>query len=320
MLILEEYVYNRAKSVFDASGLVKEVVAGDGWPRLLRAHLEEGMNAFIISHERFPEDEFYCKLRKGTLLVRLGVGYDSVPIALCKERGLLVANTPGTLDQSVAEHAMTLISALARRVTEHDASLKAGRWAPIMAEELSGKKLAVIGFGSIGRSLARIARQGYGMNVVAFDIVEKIRDLYPELYDTFTTSFDEAVRDADYVSIHMNLNASTAKYLNKDRFRLFKKGAAMVNTSRGGVVDEDDLYEALADGTLSAAGLDVFVHEPYKPSGTHDLRTLPNVVLAPHVASHTVAANRRMGESALRSVRLFEEGKISDIPLVPELR
>jgi lactate dehydrogenase-like 2-hydroxyacid dehydrogenase len=320
MLILEEYTYNRARTVFDESGLVKEVVSGPGWPRMLKANLEEGINSFIISHERFPDDEFYRKLKRGTLLVRLGVGYDSVPVILCRDLGLLVANTPGTLDQSVAEHAMTLISSLARLVIIQDSDLKAGRWSPVMAEELSGKKLAIIGFGSIGRSLARIAKLGYGMKVTAFDVNEKIREIHSELFDFFTTRFEEAVRDADYVSIHMNLNASTVNFINRERLKCFKRGAAIVNTSRGGVIDEDDLYEALTDGTLSSAGLDVFVNEPYFPSGKYDIRKLPNVVLSPHVASHTPAANRRMGESALRSVKLHEEGRLGEIPIVPELR
>lgn len=319
-LILENYIYHRAKTVFDESGLEKEIVDGPGWPRMLKANLEEGENSFIISHERFPDDDFYKKLKKGTLLVRLGVGYDSVPVALCRDLGLLVANTPGTLDQSVAEHAMTLISSLARHVIAHDSDLKTGRWNPVMAEELSGKTLAIIGFGSIGRTLARIARFGYGMKVTAFDINDKIRTSYPDLFDVFTTDFREAVQQADYVSIHMNLSGSTAKFFNRERLGQFKKGAVLVNTSRGGVMDEDALYEALHDGTLSSAGLDVFAYEPYVPSGVKDLRTLPNVLLSPHVASHTVAANRRMAESALRSLSSFAAGRIADVSIIPELR
>ncbi|MFA6508098.1 MAG: NAD(P)-dependent oxidoreductase, partial [Treponemataceae bacterium] len=205
MLVLENHNYNRAKKSFDDSGLLREVVADLGWPRMLELQAKEGIDAFIISHERFP-DEFYRKLKKGSLLIRYGVGYDAVPIALCKELGILVANTPGTLDQSVAEHAMTLIAALARRLIIQDADVKAGRWAPVMAEELSGKTLAIIGFGSIGRTLARIAKLGFGMKISAFDINEKVRDAFPDLLDEFTTKFEDAVRGADYVSLHMNLN------------------------------------------------------------------------------------------------------------------
>ena len=319
MLILEEYTYNRAKPVFDESGLVKEVISGPAWRRLLEYHSAEGVDAFIISHERFP-DEFYRSLRKGTLLVRYGVGYDSVPVALCRELGVLVANTPGTLDQSVAEHAITLIASIARHIQPHDTDMKAGVWNALMAEELSGKTLAIAGFGSIGRTLARIAKHGFGMRVIAFDVNEKVGESYPDLFDKFTTRFDDAVGEADYVSLHMNLNPATTGFINAERLKRFKKGAVLVNTARGGIVNEDDLFVALRDGPLSFAGLDVFVHEPYAPSGKYDLRKLPNALLSPHVASHTVAANRRMAESAIKSIMLYEAGRIAEIPLVPELR
>ena len=189
-----------------------------------------------------------------------------------------------------------------------------------MAEELSGKTLAVLGFGKIGRSLARIAKLGYGMNVVAFDVNEEVSRNSQELFDAFTTDFEEAVREADYVSLHVNLGPSTQGFINEGRLRSFKKGAVLVNTSRGGLVNEDDLYAALSSGVLSSAALDVFVNEPYRPSGTHDLRKLPNVLLSPHVASHTEAANRRMAESAIRSVLLYGEGQFEKIPIIPELR
>ncbi|MFA6507648.1 MAG: NAD(P)-dependent oxidoreductase, partial [Treponemataceae bacterium] len=113
---------------------------------------------------------------------------------------------------------------------------------------------------------------------------------------------------------------STVKFINTERLSVFKKGAVLINTSRGGLVNEDDLYGALSDGTLAFAGLDVFANEPYALSGVKDLRKLPNVVLSPHVASHTVAANRRMAASALKSIELFKAGRISEIPIIPELR
>jgi phosphoglycerate dehydrogenase-like enzyme len=173
MIYLEEYTYNRGKVAFDASQLVKEVIPENAWERMLEVQKSEGINAFIISHEVFPES-FYRGLNPGSLLVRLGVGYDSVPIDLCKELGILVANTPGTLNQSVAEHAMTMMASYSRHIIEHDEGLRKGKWNPQMAEELAGKTLAIIGFGGIGRSLAKIAKYGYGMKVVAFDINEEV--------------------------------------------------------------------------------------------------------------------------------------------------
>ena len=215
---------------------------------------------------------------------------------------------------------MALILSLARRIPSQDLDLKAGRWNPLMAEELSGKTLAVLGFGSIGRTLARIAKNGFGMRISAFDVNDKIRDAFPDQFDGFSTRFEDAVKDADYVSLHINLNPSTVKFLNAERLANFKRGAVLVNTARGGVIEEDALYDALKSGALSFAGLDVFVNEPYALSGAKDLRSLPNVVLTPHVASNTVASNQRMAESALKSVKAFLAGRLEELPLIPELK
>ena len=280
MLVLEDYIYEKGKKTFDDSGMLREVIPYGDWKRILELHAAEGIGVFIVSHEKFPE-AFYRGLKKGSLIVRYGVGYDSIPLELCRSLGLLVANTPGTLEQSVAEHAMTLVTALTRRLCFLDAEMKAGRWPAYVAEELSGRTLAVVGFGSIGRAVARIAKLGYGMRVVAFDVNAAVRDAFPGLFDEFTTDFAEAVRDADYVSINVNLSPSTAGFIDAERLRAVKKGAILVNTSRGGVINEEAVYKALEDGTLAAAGLDVFVEEPFPAGGAWDFRRLPNVLLTP---------------------------------------
>ena len=319
MFILEPYLYDRARKTFDDSGLVREMLPWTSWERMIEIQKTDGIDCFVISHEPYP-DEFYRKLKKGSLIIRFGVGYDAVPVALCRELGILVANTPGTLDQSVAEHAMSLITTAARQIVKMDSDLKAGKWAPVMAEELQGQTLAIIGFGSIGRTLAKIAKFGFGMRITAFDVYEGIRTSHPDLFDKFTSSFEDAVRDADYVSLHMNLNPTSAGFINTERLGYFKRGAVLVNTARGGVIREEDLFTALKAGRLSAAALDVFQKEPYVPAPGHDLRTLPNVLLTPHIASHTTAANRRMAQSCVESAKKYAAGRISEIPIIPELR
>ncbi|MBK5262943.1 MAG: NAD(P)-binding domain-containing protein [Peptostreptococcaceae bacterium] len=319
MLYLEEYTYNRGKIAFDSSQLVKEVIYENAWERMLEVQKSQGVNAFIISHEVFPE-AFYRALNPGTLLVRLGVGYDSVPIELCKELGILVANTPNTLNQSVAEHAMVMLASFSRHIIDHDKAMRKGGWAPQMGEELSGKTLAIIGFGVIGRSLAKIAKYGYGMKVVAFGRNEDGNKAFPDLMDRFTTNLETAVKDADFVSIHLSLSTSTAKIINYDLLKKCKKNTVLVNTARGGVIDEEDLYRALVDGTIYGACLDVFAEEPYFPIKGNDLRELPNVVLSPHVASHTVAANMRMAQSAMQSIKWYEQGEMEKLPIVSELK
>jgi len=319
MLYLEEYTYNRGKRVYDASHKVAEVFAQDAWKQMLSVQAEKGVMSFVISHEEFPE-EFYRGLKRNTLLVRMGVGYDSVPIALCKELGILVANTPGTLNQSVAEQAIGMLLTFVRRAVEHDQSMKQGQWKPLSGQEIAGKTLAVIGFGSIGRQIAKIAKLGFGMRIVAFDKYEQAVTSHPDLYDVYTDNLKQAFGQADFVSINLNLSSETNKIINAEVLGAAKKEVVLINTSRGGVMDEDALYDALKRGTIAGACLDVFTREPYVPLAGKDLRTLGNVLLAPHVASNTMEANDNMARSTLESIRLYEEGELSKIPIVPELR
>lgn len=319
MFTLEPFLYERAPETFDRSGMVKQILPWTEWPRMLELQKNEDVNSFVISHESYPDD-FYRGLRKGSLVIRYGVGYDAVPVELCRELGILVANTPGTLDQSVAEHAASLMMSAARHIVVMDAAVKSGTWNQIMAREFKGQTLAVIGFGKIGRTLASIAKFGLGMRIVAFDVNEGIRSAFPDLFDEFTASFREAVSEADFVSLHMNLNAGTAGFINAERLKYFKSGAILINTARGGVVNEKDLYAALEDGHLSCAALDVFENEPYLPLPDRDLRTLKNLIMTPHVASHTIEANRRIAESCIMNVNKYEQGELSDLTLIPELR
>ncbi len=319
MIYLEEYTYNRGKTAFDASRLVQELFYENPWQRMLEVQRAKGVNAFIISHEVFPES-FYRALNPGTLLVRLGVGYDSVPIELCRERGILVANTPNTLNQSVAEHAMAMLASFSRHIIAHDKAMRAGEWSPQMAEQLSGKTLAIIGFGGIGRSVATIAKQGYGMRVVAFGRNEEANKGFSHLFDHFTTNLEAAVQDADCITIHLNLNPSTEKIITYDLLKTCKKELVLVNTARGGVVDEQGLYRALTDGTIAGACLDVFAAEPYVPIQGCDLRQLSNVIMSPHVASHTTTANMQMAQSAIQTIKWFAQGEMEKLPIVPELR
>lgn len=319
MLIVEPVPHARAPKTFDESGLVKAIIPGTEWPRMLELHRNDGVNCFVISHERHP-DEFFRGLKRGSLVIRYGVGYDSIPIELCRECGILVANTPGTLDQSVAEHAVSLMLAAARHTVVMDNEMKAGTWRHIEGRELKGSTVAVIGFGNIGRAFATIAKFGFGMRVVAFDRNESIRTAHATLFDRFTTNFEEAVREADYVTVHVDLNPSTTGFINAERLRLLKQDAILVNTSRGKVINEPELYASLKAGRPALAALDVFHNEPYEPLPGADLRTLPNVLMAPHVASHTVASNRRMAGSCVTNARKYLEGKLGELTIIPELK
>jgi lactate dehydrogenase-like 2-hydroxyacid dehydrogenase len=285
---------------------------------------ETGCRAVIVGVERY-EGELYDALTEsacgeGAVIARFGVGSDSIDKARCRESGIYVTNTPGVLDASVAEHAVWLMGALARRVAAHDARLKAGRFEPGPGTELNGLVLLVAGFGAIGRRVATIAGRGLGMRVVAADVLppETLCDRLAMDLETvlgthglrrYSDDLDAELAEADVVSIHMPSIEQTRHFFRRERFARMKSSALLVNTARGPIVREADLFDALSAGRLGGAALDVFENEPYRPvEAGKDLRTLENVVLTPHVGSNTHACNRRMAVAALRNVSAFFAG------------
>lgn len=265
----------------------------------------------------------------GAIIARFGVGCDGVDVEQCRRRGIVVANTPGVLDASVAELTAALILAAARRVAETDRAVRDGAWPAAGGVELVGRTLAVFGPGGIGRRVARIAKAGLGMRVIgvgrrpvdrlAADEGIPADALADRLgVDAYTTDADAALGDADVVSLHLPGGRDTKGFMDAGRLGRMKTGAILVNTARGSVVCEDALYEALAAGRLGAAGLDVFASEPYRPaSHDRDLRRLDNVVLTPHVGSCTDAANRRMASACAANVRAFVSGRLAGVSRVP---
>jgi D-3-phosphoglycerate dehydrogenase len=250
---------------------------------------EEGLvarirNAEIVinirSSTKFPASVLAaCPRLK--LLSLWGTGTDSVDLAAAKQRGITVTNTPGVSAASIAEHSLMLALAVARRVVEIHNGVVAGGWPRGQSVELQGKTLGVIGLGAIGRRFARLG-QGIGMRVIAwtmhpnpalgFDLVE----------------LDELLRTSDVVSLHLRLSPETKGFLGRDRLGLMKPGAILINTARGPIVDEAAVIDALREGRLGGAGIDVFDAEPLTPG--HPLTKLDNVVLTPHCAGITPEA------------------------------
>ena len=265
---------------------------------------------------------------QGAIIVRFGVGHDGVDKDLARRHNIIVANTPGTLDASVAEHALWLMGALAKRLPSHDRSLRAGDWRPQSGFEVEGKTLGIIGFGAIGRRVAVKAHFGLGMRVLAADCrpvsdLEKTEGKSIEEIKTqfglqlYSTDVDAVLREADVVTIHMPANPETQNFFNAARLSLMKPDALLINTGRGPIVDECALYDALDEGRLAGAGLDVFQAEPYAPvRPDKDLRTLHNVVLTPHVASNTAEANARMARMCIANLRAFFAGRMDEITAV----
>ena len=262
------------------------------------------------------------------LIARHGVGYDGVDLELCKNNNIMVTITPGTLDQSVAEHTVALILSLVRNIPALDRSMRESRFEPVTTMELAGKILGVAGFGKIGKQVATIASRGLAMKVIAFDSLALEEQLSREGFgkeefyrryglSEYFTDYSEFAESPDILTIHMPVLEGTLNFFDADRLSALKSSAYLINTGRGALIDEDALYDALKVGQLRAAALDVFHNEPYAPVSTaKDLRQLPNVILTPHVASNTVEANFRIQQNILQNIERFLQGRYKEMTRV----
>ena len=232
----------------------------------------------------------------------LAVGYNNIDVAAATARGIVVTNTPGILTEATAELAFALILAAARRVVDLDRRTRAGEWtcwAPLLflSREVSGKTLGVVGLGRIGRAVARRAR-AFGMRVLYHSRsrleAEEERDLGVEYAEK-----DELLATADFVSLHVPLSAETRHLIGRRELDLMKPTAYLINTSRGPVVDEAALVEALKARRIEGAGLDVYENEPMLAPG---LAALDNAVLLPHVGSATVETRTKMARMAAENL------------------
>jgi lactate dehydrogenase-like 2-hydroxyacid dehydrogenase len=267
----------------------------------------------------------------GALLARFGVGHDGVDKAQARENGIIVCNTPGVLDVSVAEHTLWLMGNVARHLSQLEARLRGGEFRGETGGELCGKRLGILGFGRIGRKVAKIAHLGFGMEIWAAgkgslaDLEARegrsLRELRAEYgLELYTDDADQLLQECDYLSLHLPALPATRHFINAARLALLKPGAVLINTARGSLVDEAALYDALAAGKLAGAGLDVFEREPYQPvTPERDLRKLANVVLTPHVSSNTREANQRMAAACVANVRHFFNGNTAQLTRVDPL-
>ena len=227
------------------------------------------------------------------------VGFDNVDVAECTRRGVPVGNTPGVLTETTADLAFALLMAAGRRLAEGDRYVRDGRWKTwgpllLLGPDVHGSTLGIVGFGRIGQALARRAA-GFGMMVLYHDVQELPDDVTRPLGATFVP-LDELLHRSDFVSIHVNLTPETRHLIDTESLRKMKSSAVLVNTSRGPVVDGRALFEALRDGVIFAAGLDVTDPEPLPADDP--LLTLENCLVVPHIASASQATRGKMAEMA----------------------
>lgn len=237
---------------------------------------------------------------------RAGVGLDNIDLRAASEKGIKVVASPQASTVAVAEATMALILALARMIPEANRALKEGLWlkSKLVGFELKGKVLGIIGFGRIGKAVAKRAL-AFDMNVMAYDIRD-IKEEAESMGVKVATTLEELLRESDIITLHIPLNESTRHMIDEREISLMKKGAIVVNTSRGGIINTKALLKALKEGKLAGAALDVFENEPPKTEEEWELIRLPNVVVTPHIASQTreaqIAAGLMIAEEVYRAL------------------
>ncbi len=263
--------------------------------------------------------EVIARLEGLKIIANVAVGYDNVDVAAATEAGILVSNTPDVLTDSTADLAFALLLATARRIVEGHAFVHSGRWKKWAIDLMVGldvhhKTLGIIGFGRIGQAVGRRAR-GFSMRVLYHDAVRAPAEVEREL-GAEAADFETLLAESDFVSLHVPLTASTRHLIGPGELRRMKRTAILVNTSRGPVVDEAALAEALHQGVIAGAGLDVFEREPEVHPG---LLNLPQAVLAPHIGSATIETRRKMCLMAAENVLAAIEGRRPPNLVNPEL-
>lgn len=244
------------------------------------------------------------------IFANFAVGFDNIDVKAAAERGIAVTNTPDVLTQTVAEHTFALLLAISHRIPESDRFSRAGKyhgWAPelLLGTDVSGKTLGIIGLGRIGSRVAHHAAKGFDMRVLYYD-VKRNESFEKESGAIYQTNVEDVLREADFVSIHIPLLPTTHHLLNAERLKLMKPTAYLVNTSRGPIVDESALRDALKAGTIRGAAIDVWEREPELTPG---LAELENIILTPHTASATEETRQKMGEVAAKNIIEALEGR-----------
>ena len=243
-------------------------------------------DAFIIRSRTKIDRAVLDRATRLRLVARPGTGLDNVDVEYAKTKGVTVVNSPESLVEGVSEHVILLMLALSRKLVTADVGTRAGKWEKnaLMGRELKGKTLGIVGLGRIGKRIAEIART-LGMSVLFYDVIT----IPPEVVASLgarVVGLDELFTNSDFITLHVPMTPDTAHMIGAQRLGQMKKTAFLINTSRGGVIDEAALAAALQNGTIAGAALDVFEKEP--PAGP--ILTAPNTILTPHIGGQTEEA------------------------------
>jgi glyoxylate reductase len=283
----------------------------------LRRRLRDADGALTMLTERIDANAI-GRARRLRVVSNLAVGVDNIDLEAATRAGIAVGHTPGILTETTADLAWALMMAVARRVTEGDRYVRAGKWRTwgprtMLGTDIHGATLGIIGWGAIGRAVARRA-SGFGMRVLYAAHRSKRAPLRSALRDGETppkasrVTLERLLRESDFVSLHVPLTPATRRIIDSSALRKMKPGAILINTARGPVVDQHALVKALESGRLGGAGLDVTDPEPI--SIRDPLLRFDNVVITPHIGSASKATRERMGEIAVRNITAVLDGRM----------
>jgi D-3-phosphoglycerate dehydrogenase len=245
-----------------------------------------GYDALVVRSRTKVDKELLDRAQKLKLVARPGTGLDNVDVDYAKSKGVQVVNSPESLVEAVAEQVLLLMLALSRKLPMAASTTAAGKWEKeaLQGVELKGKTLGIVGFGRIGRRIGELARV-LGMRILVYDVIPIPQDVVAQV-GCRVVALDELLASSDYITLHVPMTEQTRHMLDGKRLSMMKRSAFLVNTSRGGVVDERALTESLKQGKLAGAALDVFEKEP--PTG--EILTAPNAILTPHIGGQTAEA------------------------------
>ncbi len=276
-----------------------EVVDLTGLPKDELPNHVRDLDAIIVRSATKVRKEMIDAAEKLKAIGRAGVGLDNIDVEYAKSKGIKVINTPGATSISVAELTIGLILAVMRKIAYADREMRNGAWPKKKCKgiEMYGKTMGIIGIGRIGREVAKRAK-AFGMKVIYYDVYRPDESTEKEL-DIEFRELDVLVSEADVITLHLPLTPETKHLINKERIEKMKDGAIIINAARGGIVDENALYEALKSGKLYGAALDVYENEPLKES---KLFELDNIVLTPHIGAQAKEGQTRAGIEVAKKI------------------
>lgn len=290
--------------------MVREVCEVDLWesddvvPREILLQKVQDIDGLYCLLTDKVDAELLDRAPRLKVVSNMAVGFDNIDVPECTKRGIPVGNTPGVLTDTTADFAFALMMAAARRIVEGVDYVRAGKWKTwgptlLMGQDIHHSTLGIVGFGRIGKGMAQRA-QGFGMRVLFYDTVPVDLEEARSVYRAEPADFETLLRESDFVSLHVPLTKETYHLISTRELRLMKKTAILVNTSRGPVVDPKALYEALKNGEIAYAALDVTEPEPIPLDDP--LLTLPNCIIVPHIASASVATRTKMATMAAENL------------------